>query len=91
VRRLPPYHVVDVRIRDPVVEEGRPPGGDADAEMLPEYYPYMAAAYTIAREKEEGRKDESPEKDQQQLQQQQTRAEDGGGRLRRMMSFVRGD
>jgi hypothetical protein len=80
VRRLPPYHVVDVRIRDPI--EG-PDGETVDAE-LPEYYPYMAAAYTVSREKE-----------QQQQQQQQpsstTNAENGGSRLRRVMSFVRGD
>jgi len=76
VRRLPPYHVVDVRIRDPV--EG-PEGEMVDAE-LPEYYPYMAAAYTVAREKEE----------QQQQQPSPTDAENGGSRLRRMMSFVRG-
>jgi len=44
VRRLPPYHVVDVRIRD--ME-----GLEDDAE-LPEY-PYTAAAMTVRREKEE--------------------------------------
>jgi hypothetical protein len=43
VRRLPPYHVVDVRIRD--IE-----GFEADAD-LPEY-PYMASN-TILKEKEE--------------------------------------
>jgi len=78
VRRLPPYHVVDVRIRDPIVQG--PEGETVDAE-LPEYYPYMAAAYTVAQEKEQ---------QQQQQQQPSADAENGGSRLRRMMSFVRG-
>ncbi|KAH9969873.1 hypothetical protein BC827DRAFT_43158 [Russula dissimulans] len=80
VRRLPPYHVVDVRIRDLEGLEG-------DGE-LPEYTYMTAATYaTIPREKEERYLQ------QQQQQQQQpngTTAEDGGNRLRRMMSFVRG-
>jgi hypothetical protein len=46
VRRLPPYHVVDVRIRD--MEEF----GDGDDAELPEY-PYTSAAMTVLREKEE--------------------------------------
>lgn len=44
VRRLPPYHVVDVRIRD-MEEFGEDP-------ELPEY-PYTTAAITVLREKEE--------------------------------------
>jgi hypothetical protein len=50
VRRLPPYHVVDVRIRD---IEGLEP--DAD---LPEY-PYMAL-YAIPKEKERYLQKEEP-------------------------------
>jgi len=42
VRRLPPYHVVDVRIRD--MEEF----GDGDDSELPEY-PYTSAAMTVLR------------------------------------------
>src|ERR1700733_9728003 len=44
VRRLPPYHVVDVRIRD---TEGLDDGFD-----LPEY-PYTASTNTVMREKED--------------------------------------
>ena len=73
VRRLPPYHVVDVKIRDADGLEG-------DAE-LPEY-PYMTATYTaIPREKEVTYL-------QQQKEQRSSTSEDGGNRLRRMMSFV---
>jgi len=81
VRRLPPYHVVDVRIRD--MEEF----GDEDSE-LPEY-PYTTAAMTVLREKEE----RYMHKDQQtQPQPSSTTTEVGNGsRLRRVMSFVRGD
>jgi hypothetical protein len=74
VRRLPPYHVVDVRIREMEGLEGE------DAE-LPEY-PYTAAAITVLREKEE----RYMQKDQPQPS---TEAR-GGNRLRRVMSFVRG-
>jgi len=45
VRRLPPYHVVDVRIRDM-------DGLEADAAELPEYS-YSAATTAVLREKEE--------------------------------------
>jgi len=103
VRRLPPYHVVDVRIRDPVEdlpleEECGVVAGGRDAE-LPEYYPYMAGAagyaYTIPKEKEERNVTSQKEQPQhQQHQRQQSRdsaAEDGGSRLRRVLSFVRGD
>ena len=77
VRRLPPYHVVDVRIRDPI----EAPEGEADDAELPEYYPYMAASYTIAREKEQQQGQEQPPSAKA--------AENGGSRLRRMMSSVR--
>lgn len=103
VRRLPPYHVVDVRIRDPVEdlpleEECGVVAGGRDAE-LPEYYPYMAGAagyaHTIPKEKEERNVTSQKEQPQhQQPQRQQSRdsaAEDGGSRLRRVLSFVRGD
>jgi hypothetical protein len=80
VRRLPPYHVVDVRIRD--MEEFGDGGGD-DAE-LPEY-PYTSAAMTVLREKEE----RYMQKDQQK-QPGSTEAGSNGSRLRRVMSFVRG-
>lgn len=74
VRRLPPYHVVDVRIRD--VE-----GLDDDCD-LPEY-PYMATNM-VMREKEERnlRKEES--------QSTTTGSQVEGNRLSRMMSFIRG-
>ena len=79
VRRLPPYHVVDVRIRD--MEEF----GGEDSE-LPEY-PYSAAAITVVREKEE----RYMQKDHPQPQQQpRTEEASNGNRLRRVMSFVRG-
>lgn len=82
VRRLPPYHVVDVRIRD--MEEFGDGGGD-DAE-LPEY-PYTSAAMTVLREKEERymQKGQQP-----QPQPSSTEAGSNGSRLRRVMSFVRG-
>jgi hypothetical protein len=76
VRRLPPYHVVDVRIRD--MEEF---GEDSE---LPEY-PYTAAAITVLREKEE----RYMQKDQQPQPSTTTEASNGS-RLRRVMSFVRG-
>jgi hypothetical protein len=75
VRRLPPYHVVDVRIRD--ME------GLEDESGLPEY-PYYAAAYTLPSEKEE----RNPQKEEQPNRREST--EPSGNRLRRMMSFVRG-
>jgi hypothetical protein len=74
VRRLPPYHVVDVRIRD--ME------GLEDESGLPEY-PYYAAAYTLPSEKEE----RNPQKEQPNHRES---TEPSGNRLRRMMSFVRG-
>jgi hypothetical protein len=75
VRRLPPYHVVDVRIRDM-------DGLEADAAELPEYSSYSTTAtVAVLREKEE----RYLQKEQQQLS-----TEAGGNRLRRMMSFVRG-
>jgi len=74
VRRLPPYHVVDVRIRD--ME------GLEDESGLPEY-PYYAAAYTLPSEKGEG----NPQKEQPNHRES---TEPSGNRLRRMMSFVRG-
>ena len=74
VRRLPPYHVVDVRIRD--MEEF---GEDSE---LPEY-PYTTAAMTVLREKEERYMQK------EQPQQPSTEASNGN-RLRRVMSFVRG-
>jgi len=76
VRRLPPYHVVDVRIRDT-----EKPGEDPE---LPEY-PYTAAAMTVLREKEE----RYMQKEQDQTR-PSTEASSGGNRLRRAMSFVRG-
>ena len=77
VRRLPPYHVVDVRIRD--MEEL---GDDSE---LPEY-PYTTAAVTVLREKEE-RYMQQQQQQQEKDQQPQPRTEN---RLRRVMSFVRG-
>jgi hypothetical protein len=78
VRRLPPYHVVDVRIRD--MEEL---GEDSE---LPEY-PYSAAAITVLREKEE----RYMQKEQRPPQPSTTSTEAGNGsRVRRVMSFVRG-
>jgi hypothetical protein len=74
VRRLPPYHVVDVRIRD--MEEL---GEDSE---LPEY-PYTAAAMTVLREKEERYMTEK-------YQSQPSTEASNGSRLRRAMSFVRG-
>lgn len=74
MRRLPPYHVVDVRIRDT-------DGLDDDLD-LPEY-PYTATN-TVVREKEEERyvrKEVSRASNG-------TQAE--GNRLSRMMSFIRG-
>jgi len=103
VRRLPPYHVVDVRIRDPIEdlpleeEGGGVEASGRDAE-LPEYYPYMAGAaagyaYIIPKEKEERNFTSQQHQQQQQPQQPASTvaAEDGGSRLRRMFSFVRGD
>jgi hypothetical protein len=100
VRRLPPYHVVDVRIRDPIEdlpleEEGGVAASGRDAE-LPEYYPYMAGAaagyaYIIPKEKEERNFTSQQHQQQPQPQAPSTAAEDGGSRLRRMFSFVRGD
>jgi hypothetical protein len=106
VRRLPPYHVVDVRIRDPVEdlsleEESGVVAGGRDAE-LPEYHPYMAGAagyayYMVPKEKEERNftaQKEQPQHQQHQQHQQSrnsSAAEDGGSRLRRVFSFVRGD
>jgi hypothetical protein len=74
VRRLPPYHVVDVRIRD--IE-----GLDDDFD-LPEY-PHTATN-TIVREKEErySRKEES--------RASTNGSQVEGKRLSRMMSFIRG-
>jgi len=81
VRRLPPYHVVDVKIRDMEGLEG-------DAE-LPEYQ-YMTTPYaSISREKEETYLQQQQQQ-QQKEQRSSTTTEDGGNRLRRMMSFVRG-
>ena len=77
VRRLPPYHVVDVRIRD--MEEF---GDDSD---LPEY-PYTTAAVTVLREKEERYMQDQP----LQPQPQPSTEARNGNRLRRVMSFVRG-
>lgn len=76
VRRLPPYHVVDVRIRD--MEASGVDGNDSE---LPEY-PYTTAAMTILREKEERytQNDQPPPS---------TEARNGN-RLRRAISFVRG-
>ncbi len=76
VRRLPPYHVVDVRIRE---MEGLGEGEDAE---LPEY-PYTADSIAILREKEERymQNDQPP---------QPSTEASGGNRLRRVMSFVRG-
>jgi len=74
VRRLPPYHVVDVRIRD--MEEL---GEDSE---LPEY-PYTTAAATVLREKEERYMT-------QKEQSQPSTEASNGNRLRRVMSFVRG-
>ncbi|KAI9447251.1 hypothetical protein F5148DRAFT_727448 [Russula earlei] len=74
VRRLPPYHVVDVKIRDMEGLEG-------DAE-LPEY-PYMnLIPYAVPKDKEEQR--------HQQNERPQSGCGDGGSRLRRVLSFVRG-
>jgi len=74
VRRLPPYHVVDVRIRDTE-------GLDDDFD-LPEY-PYTATN-TVMREKEERyvRKEES--------RASTNGAQVEGNRLSRVMSFIRG-
>ena len=80
VRRLPPYHVVDVRIRD--MEEF---GDDSD---LPEY-PYTTAAATVLREKEE-RYMQQQQKERDQPQPQPSNEARNGNRLRRVMSFVRG-
>ena len=80
VRRLPPYHVVDVRIRDMEEFEG-------DDSELPEYACYTAAATTVMREKEERYMQEDQ---QQQPQPQPSTEAKGGSRLRRVMSFVRG-
>jgi len=77
VRRLPPYHVVDVRIRD-MEEFGEDP-------ELPEY-PYTTAAITVLREKEE----RYMQKDEPQQTQPNTTGASNGSRLRRVMSFVRG-
>lgn len=79
VRRLPPYHVVDVRIRD--MEEF----GDGVDSELPEY-PYTTAAMTVWREKEE----RYMQKGQPQPQPQPSTGASNGSRLRRAMSFVRG-
>jgi hypothetical protein len=82
VRRLPPYHVVDVRIRD--MEEF---GDDSD---LPEY-PYTTAAATVLREKEERyMQQQQKEQPQPQPQPQPSTEARNGNRLRRVMSFVRG-
>jgi hypothetical protein len=77
VRRLPPYHVVDVRIRD-MEEFGEDP-------ELPEY-PYTTAAITVLREKEE----RYMQKVEPQQPQPNTTEASNGSRLRRVMSFVRG-
>ena len=78
VRRLPPYHVVDVRIRDGV--EGLE--GSSDSE-LPEYsYSSYVAHNGTAY---------SREKEQRYLQQKEEQEQSSSGnRLSRMMSFVRG-
>lgn len=75
VRRLPPYHVVDVRIRD--MEEL----GVGDDSELPEY-PYTSAAMTVLREKEE--------RYMQKDRPQPSTEVSNGNRLRRAMSFIRG-
>ena len=75
VRRLPPYHVVDVRIRD--MEEF----GDGEDAELPEY-PYTSAAMTVLREKEERYRQNAPLQPSTEVS--------NGNRLRRVMSFVRG-
>lgn len=81
VRRLPPYHVVDVRIRD--MEEF---GEDSE---LPEYPYYTAAAMTGLLREKEGR---NMQKDQQPQQpQQSSTVPSNGSRLRRAISFVRGN
>ncbi len=77
MRRLPPYHVVDVRIRD--IE-----GLDDDLD-LPEYpYTYATTNTAIMREKEERylQKQESQAPSGTQVE--------GNHRLTRMMSFIRG-
>lgn len=86
VRRLPPYHVVDVRIRD--MEDF---GDGDDAELLPEY-PYSTAAMTpmmVLREKEE-RYMQQKDRSQGPQPQSSTTEAGNGSRLRRVMSFVRG-
>jgi len=78
VRRLPPYHVVDVRIRD--ME-----GFEEDEAELPEYA-YTAAAMTVLQDKEA----RYLQKDQPRDQPHPSTEASGGNRLRRMISFVRG-
>lgn len=76
VRRLPPYHVVDVRIRDTE-------GLDDDFD-LPEY-PYPCTNTTVMREKEEERylrKEESQATNGPKVE---------GNRLSRVLSFIRGE
>jgi hypothetical protein len=84
VRRLPPYHVVDVRIRD--MEDF---GDGDDAELLPEY-PYTTAATTVLREKEERYMQQKDRSQGPQHQPQPSTEASNGSRLRRVMSFVRG-
>ena len=76
VRRLPPYHVVDVRIRD--MEEF----GDGDDAELPEYPYTSAATLTVLREKEERYVQNDRPRPSTEV--------NNGNRLRRVMSFVRG-